>query len=76
MTRVMDYPVSGPVRVRVKAHAVIPEGKGPPRMRVMIGVRADTYVPGGQVGPEVDVTASADEPGTYEFTGWLEHFPM
>lgn len=76
MTRILDYPVSGPVRVRVTAHAVIPEGKGPPRMRVMIGVRADTYVPGGQVGQEVDVTASSDEPETYEFTGWLEHFPM
>ncbi len=76
MMRMMEYPLAGPVRVRVKAHAVIPEGKGPPRMRVMIGVRADTYVPGGQVGRDIDVLASAEAPGVYEFTGRLEHYPM
>lgn len=76
MTRMVEYPTEGPVRVRVKAHAAIPEGKGPPRMRVMVGVRADTYIPGGQLGEDIDIVASADEPGIYEFTGRLEQFPM
>ncbi len=74
MTRMMDYPTSGPIRVRVKAHAVIPEGKGPPRMSVKLGVRADTYMPGGPIGEEIDVTATADNPATYEFVGHLENY--
>ncbi|HIG28154.1 MAG TPA: DUF1592 domain-containing protein [Verrucomicrobiales bacterium] len=74
--RLMEYPSEGPVCVRVKAHAVIPEGKGPPRMRVRIGLRADTYVTGGRIGEDVDVVASAEEPGVYEFVGRLEHYPM
>lgn len=75
-TRMLEYPTEGPIRIRVKAHAVIPEGKGPPRMRVRIGLRPDTYVTGGQVGEDIDVTASADEPGIYEFNGYLEHYPV
>ncbi len=76
MTRLTEYPTEGPVKVRVKAYAVIPEGKGPPRMRVRIGVRADTYVPGGELGEDIDVTATAEEPGIYEFIGRLEQFPV
>jgi hypothetical protein len=75
-TRMMEYPSEGPIRIRVKAHSVVPEGKGPPRMRVRIGLRADTYVTGGQVGEDIDVWDSAKEPGVYEFTGRLEHYPM
>ena len=74
-TRMMEYPTEGPVRVRVKAHAIIPDGKGPPRMRVWVGLRADTYVPGGQIGEDIDVEATAEEPGIYEFNGFLEHYP-
>lgn len=74
--RLTDYPTEGPIRIRVKAHAVIPEGKGLPRMRVRIGLRPDTYVTGGQLGQDVDVTATADEPGIYEFSGWLNRFPV
>lgn len=73
MTRMLTYPKSGPVTIRVKAHAKIPEGKGPPRMRVRIGLRADTYVPGGRIGEDVDVTATEAEPGVYEFRGWLDN---
>ena len=75
MTRMLDFPVEGPVRIRVKAHAVIPDGKGPPRMRVRLGIRADTYVTGGTLGQDVDVLASEEEPGFYEFTGRLENYP-
>ncbi|MCB1124025.1 MAG: DUF1592 domain-containing protein, partial [Verrucomicrobiae bacterium] len=74
--RVVDYPTQGPVSVKVKAYAVIPEGKGPPRMRVRLGLRADTYVTGGSIGEDVDVWATEDEPGIYEFTGRLKHYPM
>jgi hypothetical protein len=76
MTRMMEWPTDGPVKIRVKAHAVIPEGKGPPRMRVKIGRRADTYIPGGPVGQDVDVWATADAPGVYEFEGWLDQYPV
>jgi hypothetical protein len=75
-TRMLEYPSEGPIRIRVKAHAIIPEGKGPPRMRVRIGLRPDTYVTGGQVGEDIDVTATAVEPGIYEFNGYLEHYPV
>lgn len=77
--RMLDYPTEGPVRVKVRAYGVVPEGKGPPRMRVKIGVRADTYVPGGQVGEDVDVLAVEGSPGSegeYEFVGRLEDYPM
>ena len=72
----MEFPTEGPVRIRVKAHAVIPDGKGPPRMRVRIGLRADTYVTGGTIGQDVDVLATEEEPGVYEFTGRLENYPV
>ncbi|HCR30305.1 MAG TPA: hypothetical protein DIV79_09845 [Opitutae bacterium] len=74
MTRMMDYPVKGPVTIRVKAHAVIPEGKGPPRMRVRVGIRADTYIPGGQIGEDIDVLDTEETPGVYEFRGQLDRF--
>lgn len=74
--RMMDYPTTGPVTVKVKAHAVIPEGKGPPRMRVRIGLRPDTYVTGGSVGEDIDVWNTAENPGMFEFNGRLEHYPM
>ena len=75
-TRMLEYPVEGPFRIRVKAHAVIPEGKGPPRMRIRIGLRPDTYVTGGQVGEDIDVFATADNPRIYEFNGYLDHYPV
>lgn len=74
MTRMMEYPTKGPVTVRVKAHAVIPDGKGPPRMRVRIGLRADTYIPGGQLGEDIDILDTEESPGVYEFRGRLERF--
>ncbi len=74
MTRMMDYPTTGPVTVRVKAYAKIPDSKGPPRMRVRAGIRADTYIPGGQIGEDIDIHATAAEPGIYEFRGRLEQF--
>lgn len=74
MTRMMEYPTEGPVTVRVKAHAKIPDGKGPPRMRVRMGLRADTYIPGGQVGEDIDIWGTEEEPGVYEFKGRLERF--
>jgi len=74
MTRMMDYPTEGPVTIRVKAYAKIPEGKGPPRMRVRVGIRADTYIPGGQIGEDIDILSTESEPGVYEFKGRLEQF--
>lgn len=74
ITRMMEYPTEGPVTVRVKAYAKIPDGKGPPRMRIRAGIRADTYIPGGQIGEDLDIWSSEDEPGVYEFRGRLEQF--
>ena len=74
MTRMMEYPTTGPVTIRVKAHAMIPDGKGPPRMRVRLGIRADTYIPGGQIGTDIDILASEESPVVYEFKGQLDRF--
>lgn len=69
------FPREGSVLVTVRAGAHVPKGKGVPRMRVSLGVRADTLAPMKPLG-EVDVTASLDEPGTYQFTGRIEDFPL
>ncbi len=31
-------------------------------MRVRVGIRADTYIPGGQVGEDIDIWATEDSP--------------
>ena len=75
VVRLLEYPREGEVVVRVKAHAEVPEGSGYPRMRLTCGMRSDVLTAEEDFG-EVDVTATADAPATYEFRGRIEQFPL
>lgn len=70
-----DFPRSGEVLVRVRAGAHVPEGAGYPRLRVSLGVRADTLASSRTLG-EADVVDPIATPGTYEFRGRIEDFPL
>lgn len=83
LARMMEYPEEGPVRVRVKVGVKLPEGASvagvvgvAPRMRVAMGVRADTENPESLMGEEVDVVEVDGEVGVYEFVGRMENFPL
>jgi len=43
-------------------------------MRVRVGIRADTYIPGGQIGSDIDILATEESPLVYEFKGQLDRF--
>ena len=43
-------------------------------MRVRVGIRADTYIPGGQIGNDIDILATGESPVVYEFKGQLDRF--
>ena len=75
VARLLEYPREGEVVVRVKAHAEVPEGAGYPRMRLTCGMRSDVLTAEEDFGA-TDVTATADEPGVYEFRGRIEQFPL
>ena len=69
-----DYPEIGPFEVRVKAHADLPETKGPiPRMRVIVGYRPDTLLQEETLA-EIDITKEGSQ--EYIFTGRIENFPL
>ena len=70
-----EFPREGEFVVRVKAGASVPEGMGVPRMRLTIGLRADTLSPAKFLG-EVDVPNSEDDKEIYEFRGRIEEFPL
>lgn len=69
-----DYPDHGKFRVRVKARAEKPvEGNAIPLLQVYVGYRPDTLVD-RELLAEVDVHGEGTR--EYEFSGWLENFPM
>ena len=75
LVRMDEFPRQGEVVVRVTAGASAPADAPFPRMRVTMGVRADTRAPEMTLA-EVDVTASPDDPATYELHGRIEDFPL
>ncbi len=71
-----EFPRTGEFRLRIRAHGVIPDGEGVPRLRVALGnVPGIVHVPRKLVS-EVDVTGTEDEPQTFEFRGRIEDFPQ
>ena len=71
--KLLKYPEQGEFVIRVKAHAELVEGKGYPRMKVMLGYRADTQTPSREVGV-IDI--SSEKSQVYEFRGRMESFPL
>lgn len=71
--RLLKFPEQGEFVIRVKAHAELVEGKGFPRMKVMLGYRADTQTPSREVGV-IDVSSA--QPQVYEFRGRMESYPL
>ena len=75
LVRLLEFPREGEVAVRVRASTNAAADAPYPRMRVAMGVRADTQAPEKTLA-EVDVTASLDDPQTFEFRGRIEDFPL
>lgn len=73
--KVDKFPREGEVIVRVTAAAEIPDGAGYPQLHVSLGVKSDTESPERMLAV-ADVTASVDEPQTFEFRGRIETFPL
>ena len=73
LARLDEFPREGDVVVRVRAHAVVPDQAGFPRMKVTMGVRADVRAPEKTLA-EIDVTNT--EPQTFTFRGRIESFPL
>lgn len=73
LVRLEKFPREGEVVVRVRAHAVVPDKAGFPRMKVTLGVRADVRAPEETLA-EIDVTNT--EPKTFTFRGRIESFPL
>ncbi len=73
---VKTFPREGEFRLTIRAGAQVPAGHDFPRMRVSLGnVPGIIHVPRKLVG-EVDVTAPAEAPETFEFRGRIEDFPQ
>lgn len=75
LVRLLDFPREGEVLVRVRASTNAADDAPYPRMRVAMGVRADTQAPEKTLA-EVDVTAPLDAPQTFELRGRIEDFPL
>ena len=71
--RLLKFPEQGEFVIRVKAHAELAQGKGFPRMKVMLGYRADTQRPSREIGV-IDV--SSEKSQVYEFRGRMESYPL
>ena len=73
---IAKFPRKGAFRMRVRAHAVVPEGDDIPRLRVALGnVPGIIHVPRKLVG-EADVKGGPDAAQTFDFRGRLENFPQ
>ncbi|NQV26356.1 MAG: DUF1592 domain-containing protein [Rhodopirellula sp.] len=71
--RSTEFPDEGDFLIRVRARAILPGNAPYPQLRVVLGYRADTQTPSGEVGiQEVIGTEFQD----YEFRGRLETFPI
>ena len=75
LARVMKFPREGDFLVRIQASADISDNAPFPRMRVSVGVKADTKTPVKTLG-EADITQSGKSPQTFEFRGRIENFPI
>ncbi len=75
LVRMDKFPREGEVAVRVTAGAITAKDAPYSRMRVTMGVRADTQAPEMTLA-EVDVTATAEKPQTFDFRGRIEDFPL
>jgi len=70
--RSREFPDEGEFVIRVRARAVLPAKSPYPRLRVVMGYRADTQNPSAEVGvQEIPDTEFQD----YEFRGRIEEFP-
>jgi len=73
---IKQFPREGAFRLRVRAHAVVPDGEDFPRLRVSLGnVPGIIHVPRKLVG-EADVTGGPNAAQTFEFRGRIEDFPQ
>ena len=70
--RSKEFPDEGEFLIRVRAKAVLPEGKPYPQLKAVLGYRADTETPSEEVGL-IEVTST--EYTEYEFRGRIEEFP-
>ncbi len=73
VARVPEFPDEGEFVLRVRARATVPQGAPYPRMRVVMGYRADTQTPSRTVA-EVDVTDTGVQ--DFEFRGRIEEYPL
>ncbi|MDE0101765.1 MAG: DUF1592 domain-containing protein [Bryobacterales bacterium] len=73
VARVPEFPDEGEFVIRIRARATMPEGDPYPRMRVVMGYRADTQTPSRTVA-EVDVTDTGVQ--HFEFRGRIEEYPL
>ncbi len=73
VARIPDFPDEGEFRLRITAHAEIPEKVPYPQMEITLGYRADTQTPSKTVG-HIDVTS--EETQEFEFRGRIEEFPL
>ena len=73
VARVPEFPDEGEFVIRIRARATMPEGDLYPRMRVVMGYRADTQTPSRTVA-EVDVTDTGVQ--HFEFRGRIEEYPL
>lgn len=73
--KVDKFPREGDIIVRITAAAEVPDGAGYPQLHVSLGVKSDTESPERMLAV-ADVTASVDEPQTFEFRGRIEDFPL
>lgn len=73
---IAKFPRKGEFRLRVRAHAVVPDGEDFPRLRVALGnVPGIIHVPRKLVG-EADVTGGPDAGQAFQFRGRIEDFPQ
>jgi mono/diheme cytochrome c family protein len=73
---IAKFPRTGEFRLRIRAHAVVPDGEDLPRLRVALGnVPGIIHVPRKLVG-EADVAVGPDASQTFEFHGRMEDFPQ
>jgi mono/diheme cytochrome c family protein len=68
-----DYPEHGDYLIRVKARAVVNEGRGPPILEASVGYRPDTEEL-WKVTSSLEITSKQSQ--IYEFRGRIENHPL
>lgn len=72
----VEYPYSGPVRIRIKAAAVPGKGGTYPRLSWELGAFTGAGFSDQREGANFEVKASMDKPQVYEFLVMGENFPF